>query len=60
MRNNLPQYQLANVCMPSSLLIEDNNVTMITASPEGHIEFLKNPQDKVLISRYGNLTNPTD
>jgi hypothetical protein len=33
---------------------------MVTASPEGSVEFLKNPQDKVLISRYGNLTNPTD
>lgn len=33
---------------------------MVTASPEGRIEFLKNPEDKVLITRYGNLTNPTD
>jgi hypothetical protein len=33
---------------------------MVTASPEGKLEFLKNPLDKVLISRYGNLTHPTD
>ena len=33
---------------------------MVTASPEGRIEFLKNPEDKVIITRYGNLTNPTD
>ena len=60
MRNNQEQYKLRNLCMPSSLLIQDNVITMITASPEGSIEFLKNPEDKVLITRYGNLTNPTD
>lgn len=46
--------------MPSSLLIEDSTIMMVTASPEGRIEFLKNPEDKVIITRYGNLTNPTD
>ena len=46
--------------MPSTLLIENNTIHMITASPEGHLEFIKNPEDKVIITRYGNLTNPTD
>ena len=46
--------------MPSNLLIEDSTIMMVTASPEGRIEFLKNPEDKVIITRYGNLTNPTD
>jgi len=46
--------------MPSSLLIEDNKILMICASPDGKIEFIKNPEDKVIITKYGNLTNPTD
>jgi len=46
--------------MPSSLLIEDNIVTMITTSPEGRIEFLKDPIDKILVAKYGNLGGLTD
>ena len=46
--------------MPSMLLLEKGQITMIGSSPEGKVEFVKEPKDGQLMNKLGNLTHPTD
>jgi hypothetical protein len=48
------------VLMPSMLLIQDSRMLVVTTSGEGKLEFIKDPRDGYLVTKFGNLTHPTD
>lgn len=46
--------------MPSMLLIQDSRMLVVTTSAEGKLEFINDPRDGYLVTKFGNLTHPTD